>query len=429
MMTRARKTQILAALAAGAVVSVSACGGQVSAPSAGGEISAASCPPEASKALGAGDPIKIGMTIAQSGPLSGLKAISQGAGAFYDKTNATGGVDGHKIEFTVVDDAFDPARAVTNFKELVQKDNVMTVFGQVGTSSIKAAQVLAEQTCTPQLWTSTGDPALGDNPKEHAWTTAQLVPYNEEAGLWIKVIEKEHPQGARIGILTAANDQGAVYQKAVKDAVVGTKNEVVSIQSYDSTSPSFAPQITALLAAKPDVVLGAPDNQNCPKLLTGLAQSGFTGQKILSQTCSSVAEHYNPAGEAAEGAEVLVAYHDPGNPANVNLPDVKAYVEDMAKFGKGANPNLGYTAQGYNLAALMVANLKSAAAGKDGLSRVSLMNAAWHTDAKLPLGLDGVTARLDGAADPYLFNTLQLVKYRAASKSLVPVGDPFTYGK
>ena len=433
MLAKSKKTRFLIALAAGAVISGSACSGPVSTPSGegpsgeGGNL-AASCPPEAAKPLGKGEPIKLGMTVATSGPLAGLKAVSEGAQAFFDKTNAAGGVDGHKIEFTVMDDAFDPARAVTNVKELVQKDNVLAVFGQVGTSSIKAAQVLAEQTCTPQLWTSTGDPELGSNPKKHPWTTAQLVPYNKEAELWVKIIEREHPQGARVGMLTASNDQGAVYQKEVKDAVKGTKIELVSVQTYDSTSPSFSAEITALLATKPDVILGAPDNQNCPKLLTGLAQSGFTGDRIMSQTCSSIAEHYNPAGEAAQGAQVLVGYHDPGNPANADLPDVKAYIETMAKFGKDAKPNLGYTAAGYNLAAVTVSNLKSAAEGKDGLSRVGLMNAAWTTDTEIPLGLTGVKAQLDWAADPYLYNTLQLVEYQAGSKSMTPVGEPVTYG-
>lgn len=55
------------------------------------------------------------------------------------------------------------------------------------------------------------------------------------------------------------------------------------------------------------------------------------------------------------------------------------------------------------------------------------MNAVWSTDTKLPLGLPGVTARLDGANDPFLFNDLQLMAYDAAAQKLTPVGDLLTY--
>lgn len=417
---------------------LASCGGQVassgdkaatgsSAPGAStGPIDAANCPEDASEPLADGAPIKIGVTIAQSGPVSILNTITDGAKAYFAKINADGGIDGHKVELVVKDDAFDPARASTNIKELVQKDKVLAVFNQVGTSGIKAAQPFVEQTCTSQIWTSTGDHEVAADPAEHPWTTAQLVPYDKEAELWVKAIERDKPD-ARVALLTVENDAGAVYTEAVKKAVEGTDMELVSVQSADPTAPSLDSQITAILAAKPDAVLGAPNNQDCPSLLSGLAQGGFTGQVILTSTCNSIAQHFEPAGKAADGAEVLVAYEDPGNPTVADSPEVTQYLADMKEFNPSADPLLGYTAQGYNLAALLVANLTDAAAGDDGLSRVGVMNAVWSTDTKLPLGLPGVTARLDGANDPFLFNDLQLMAYDAAAQKLTPVGDLLTY--
>jgi ABC-type branched-subunit amino acid transport system substrate-binding protein len=401
-------------------------GGSGTSAGTSGQIDASACPPGATEALAAGAPIKIGMTIAQSGPLADLDQFVVGAEAYVDHIDATGGVEGHELEIVAKDDQFDPTKAVTNFRELAQQEEVMTVFSQIGSTNVAATAPLAEQFCTPQLWTTTGSVEEAANPAEHPWTTTEEMVAPVEAGFWAQAIKEADPNGAKVAMLVVNNDQGTALKEAFGEATKGSNISVSTVQEYETTAPTFSSQITAMLATKPDVVIGVPNNQDCPKLMTGLSDSGFSGQTILTWTCNSVLQHYAPAGAAANGAEVMAPWLDPGNPAAKGEPGVKEYLADMQKYASGTNPGLGYVGLGYNLAALLVSNLEAAAKSEAGLSRVTLMEAAWHTDATLPLGLPGTPVKLDWSSDPLLVKTAQLMRYDATKRALIPVGSPMT---
>src|SRR5262245_4994275 len=122
---------------------------------AGGQfaVDTGKCPSDATTPLGDGDAIKLGTVMPLSGPAAVIGApLTQGMQVYFDKVNAAGGVDGHKVELVAKDDAYDPTKTVAQATELLQKDQVFATVGQAGTPNVAAAQPLAEQTCTPQLW-------------------------------------------------------------------------------------------------------------------------------------------------------------------------------------------------------------------------------------------------------------------------------------
>ena len=379
------------------------------------------CPADAKQELAAGAPIKIGISLPQSGPLAAFDAIRQGLKVGFDKINASGGIDGHQIQLIAKDDAYDPARSVVNMTELIDKDKIFASGGQIGTPNVAGARKKHEDTCTPQLFVNTGFPAWGD-PANHPWTTGGLLAYNTEANIWADFIAEAKP-GAKVAQLIFNNDFGKAYQTVFTKAAAAKKLSLVNTQLHEATAPNIDNEISAILAAQPDYVLGGTTGAFCPKLMAGLAKGGFKGQLIISSTCASAASFFRPIDPAGDGVLVLTSIKDPSDPARAKDDDVVAYKADVAKYGPGVNANDVTVAAGWTEAQVIIDVLTRAAESEGGLTRVNAMNEAWNTDFDSPLLLGPV--KLDGNDDAYGIETLEFFKYSAATHAMQATGEQF----
>ena len=84
--------------------------------------------------------IKVGNTMPYSGPASAYGTIGKAIGAYFDKVNAEGGINGRKIKYTTLDDGYNPAKAVEQVRKLVEEDEVLLVFSPLGTAVNTAIQ-------------------------------------------------------------------------------------------------------------------------------------------------------------------------------------------------------------------------------------------------------------------------------------------------
>ena len=75
--------------------------------------------------------IRIGQTLPYSGPVSGFGIIGRAQAAFFDKVNADGGVNGRKIRFISLDDAYSPPKTVEQTRKLVEQEEVQIMFGSL----------------------------------------------------------------------------------------------------------------------------------------------------------------------------------------------------------------------------------------------------------------------------------------------------------
>jgi ABC-type branched-subunit amino acid transport system substrate-binding protein len=90
--------------------------------------------------------ILLGQSAVLSGPLSpGAIAAQLGAKLLFDDLNAQGGVAERRLRLLSLDDGLDPAKAVANYRALVQQHGVLACFLGVGASTTLAgAPVLRE---------------------------------------------------------------------------------------------------------------------------------------------------------------------------------------------------------------------------------------------------------------------------------------------
>ena len=124
--------------------------------------------------------VKLGNTNPYSGPASAYGTIGKAIGAYFKKVNEEGGINGRKINFVTLDDAYSPPKAVEMVRKLVEDDKVLLLFQTLGTPSNSAIWRYMNDEQVPQLFVATGATKWGD-PKGHPWTMGWQPTYQAEA--------------------------------------------------------------------------------------------------------------------------------------------------------------------------------------------------------------------------------------------------------
>ncbi len=97
-------------------------------------------------ALAQGAPIRIGSTLALTGPLSATAQVHKLVGEIYvDLLNARGGLLGRKVEWVVKDDQSKPDLARTLYEQLITSDKVDLLMGPYATGAILSAMGVAQR--------------------------------------------------------------------------------------------------------------------------------------------------------------------------------------------------------------------------------------------------------------------------------------------
>jgi branched-chain amino acid transport system substrate-binding protein len=92
---------------------------------------------------GAQDAYVVGVSGALTGPSAGTNAPPiEGLRLYVDRLNAAGGVNGKKIQLTVLDDQGEPSKAAANTKRLLTQDNASLLI--LSSLSSTFAPVIAE---------------------------------------------------------------------------------------------------------------------------------------------------------------------------------------------------------------------------------------------------------------------------------------------
>jgi branched-chain amino acid transport system substrate-binding protein len=209
--------------------------------------------------------IHIGGTFPLTGVASLYKTIPAAEGAYYAYVNAHGGVNGRKINFTVLDDAYDPSKTVPLTQQLVEQNKVFAVVGSLGTAPNLATWTYLNSKGVPQVLLATGDSYWGFCEtkvcagSKHPLTMGWQPDYPGEGRLYGQYIAKNTPN-AKIGVLYQNDAYGQNYFAGLKQGLGAKRENIVDAESYDISQTSLVQQILALKSKGADtfVVFGTP---------------------------------------------------------------------------------------------------------------------------------------------------------------------------
>mgnify|MGYP002875808421 CR=1 FL=1 len=187
--------------------------------------------------------IKLGSTNPFSGPASAYGTIAKAASAYFDKVNAEqGGVNGRKIDFIMRDDGYSPPKTVEQARKLVEQDQVLAMFQNLGTPTNTAIVKYLNAKKVPHLFVATGA-SKWDQPDKYPWTTGWQPSYQTEAKVYAKYILENLPN-AKIGILYQNDDYGKDYLEGFHEGL-GDKAKDLIVKSWlkSKNIDIFSPQL------------------------------------------------------------------------------------------------------------------------------------------------------------------------------------------
>src|SRR5258708_28017742 len=126
--------------------------------------------------------IKLGQTVPPSGPGSLYGVLGRVGEAYFQMTNDKGGINGRKVKFFTMDDAYSAPKCVEATRRLVEQEEVLALFGSLGTAPQTAVHKYLNSKGVPQLLLNTGASKWND-PKNNKWTMAGLPLYPTQTPL------------------------------------------------------------------------------------------------------------------------------------------------------------------------------------------------------------------------------------------------------
>jgi branched-chain amino acid transport system substrate-binding protein len=322
--------------------------------------------------------IVLGGTAAISGPLGAYYApVAAGTAAYFAYVNARGGVNGRKISYKVVDDAYDTSKTVEATRELIQQDRVFAIFNSIGTEHTLAVRALLNGAQVPQLFVGTGARAVGSERSKYPWTIGYLPSFYGEGRAYGTYIAA-HQKQAKVGVLYEDDDYGRDLLAGVR-AGLGKKGRVVSTQSYALTDADVNSQVARLKASRANTFAIFALPKQAIQAFLAAHKLGWKPKTFLSAVSVDpfvmdvITKSTSKA--TAEGTISMAFLKFATDPALKNDPGVKLYFSVMKKYCQGCDPNALAHIYGMATAYTMVDTLKRA--GKN-LSRKSVLTAATH---------------------------------------------------
>jgi ABC-type branched-subunit amino acid transport system substrate-binding protein len=194
--------------------------------------------------------IKIGGILDQTGHGTLVsKPILAGYDLAITEANATGGINGRKIDYSAANDNYDPSQTLSKAKDLVEGQNVFAILGIFGSDDAAVAAPYLQRQQVPFFDPIGGGVNLGNDP-------------------WIWQTEPDYGREGRVIARYAATTLHAKRVAVVYQVGVGEKQvaairatlprfhaAMVGTASYNSTDSNLQGQVIRIRSDNPDLVV------------------------------------------------------------------------------------------------------------------------------------------------------------------------------
>jgi branched-chain amino acid transport system substrate-binding protein len=364
--------------------------------------------------------IVIGGTSPLTGPAASYASVARGANAYFQLVNARGGVNKRRIDYRIVDDAYNPAQTVLATRRLVEQDRVFAIFNTLGTESNLAVRDYLNQVKVPQLFVASGATTWGRDAAKYPWTIGFQPSYAAEGLVYGQHIARTR-KNAKVAVLFQNDDYGKDLLASLKLGLGRSGSKVVAAEPYQVTSSDVGSQVAKLKASGANVfcIFATPTfaiqayvfaNRLAWKPL--VIVNGVSGTSNIMVLASEGGKN-----KLVEGSITTTVLKDPTDPRWKNDPGMKQYRTVLARYAKGANPNDVYHVYGMAVAYETVGLFRRL--GANPTRAALLARARSISSAKNPFLLPGVVVKT-GKGDNFPIQQGQLQRWTKGR--FVPVG-------
>src|SRR3982074_3344960 len=333
--------------------------------------------------------IRLGQTVPHSGPGSLYGVVGRVGEAYFQMLNEKGGINGRKIKFFTMDDSYSAPKAVEATRRLVEQEEVLAMFGSLGTAPQTAVHKYLNSKGVPQLLLNTGASKWND-PKNNKWTMAGLPLYPTEARILAKYVLSVKPN-AKVAILYQNDDFGrdflGPFKKVLEDA--GGSAKAVAEATHDPTDPTVDSQLVNLSKSGADVFYNISTGKASSQSIRKVAELGWKPLQLLSAGSTGRSILSAAGFENAAGIVAIRYAKEVGVPRWEKDPDVMGFEELRKKYLPNVDPDNTIAFAGYGQVATMAEILRRCG---DDLTRANVLKQATSLNGfHSPYFLDGIT--------------------------------------
>ena len=329
--------------------------------------------------------IKIGQTIAYSGPASAYGQLGRAEAAYFKALNDRGGINGRKINFISLDDGFSPPKAVEMTRKLVEQDEVALMFGMLGTALNTATRPYLNQQKVPQLFIAAGSATFASGEK-FPWTIGWQPTLMGEAAFYARNILATHP-GAKIGVLYQDDDFGKELLQGLREGVAGKDSAIIATESFQATDPTVDSQLISLKGKGVDTLMLFTYAKQAAQAIRKIADLGWKPDTYLHLGSASVGATLIPAGlDKSVGIKTAGFIKDTSDPQWANDAELAPFFAWMKQYMPDARLEDSLNLAGWAYGQTIEQVLRQCG---DDLTRENIMRQAlslknWRNPALLP---------------------------------------------
>ena len=292
-------------------------------------------------------PIRIGSTLALTGPLSATAQVHKLVGEIYvDDLNKRGGLLGRKVEWLVKDDQSKADLARTLYEQLITSDKVDLLMGPYATGAILSAMGVAQRYNKVLVHHTLGVPSLAKYDMQFpAWLIGP-DPANTTTNTVFEALAKGPKPPKTVAIVTSKFPSIHFLSMGARETLKKRGLQEVLFLEWEFGNRDFGPIASRIKDAKPDFVWVGAIGLDGNLLLDAMKKIDYVppqhfylypapgplvtlpeAQGALSVT---IFEEHPPFSSRPHAAEFIKTYHERAKAAN--FPDTSVEVQAAASF-------------------------------------------------------------------------------------------------
>jgi ABC-type branched-subunit amino acid transport system substrate-binding protein len=292
-------------------------------------------------------PIRIGSTLALTGPLSATALTHKLVGEIYvEQLNARGGLLGRKVEWIVKDDQSKPELARTLYEQLITSDKVDLLMGPYATGAILSAMGVAQRYNKVLVHHTFGIPSLAKYDMQFPAWSLGADPGNTVSNMLFDALNTSAKPPKTIAIVTSKFPSVLFMSVAGREVAKKRGLQEVLFLEWDFGNRDFGPIAARVKDAKPDLLWVGDIGLEGNMLLDAMKKIDYTppnhfhlypapgpmtksadGANALSLT---IFEEHPPFTNNPVAAEFVKVFHERATKAG--LPDTFVEVQAAASY-------------------------------------------------------------------------------------------------
>ncbi len=267
-----------------------------------------------------------------------------------EQLNAEGGIKGKKVKVLYEDDKSTTQEASQKVRQLIDRDKVVAILGEVASSRTIAGGLIANTSKVP-LVTPSSTAVEVTQGREYVFRVCFT---DEQQGKVAARFVRNDLKKAKAGVFYAAQDTySSGLAKSFRDEFKKLGGEVVVDKGYQKGESNFRTYLSELKGAGPDVIF-VPNYYNEMVLIARQAkEAGIAGSMFVGGDGWDSSNLVEGAGKELEGAYFTNHYAP-----DVPWPNSKKFLESFRTKYKHDPSSLA--AQGYDAAAVLFDAMKRA---------------------------------------------------------------------